>query len=228
MQWMGWAPPPTQKPGKFDFLAPMLENYFKGKEQFNQRQDFRNIQAPGFDLGGLQSNAYQRAMGQQALQNRMPPNAYQQSQIGVNNARAEALRNPPQKTPPETENAKKTLLIDLDRRFYDSKEKDSLTRPEYMDRVNKIEQFFRSPAGIQSTPEQIEAFYVGLEPTPEKKKSLLERLASGFRNAGVIQSPRSQPPNTQSKYKKGQPIVGPDGKKYRVLEDSDDPLLEEI
>jgi len=249
MQWMGWAPPPTQKPGKFDFLAPMLESYFKGKEQFNQRQDYQNITAPQRDTSflspglradleandlmpparpPLQSRAYQGMAGQQALQNRMPPNAYQQSQIGVNNARAEALRNPPQKTPPETENAKKTLLIDLDRRFYDSKEKDSLTRPEYMDRVNKIEQFFRSPAGIQSTPEQIEAFYVGLEPTPEKKKSLLERLASGFRNAGVIQSPRSQPPNTQSKYKKGQPIVGPDGKKYRVLEDSDDPLLEEI
>ena len=95
---MGWAPPPTQKPGKFDFLAPMLENYFKGKEQFNQRQDFRNIQAPGFDLGGLQSNAYQRAMGQQALQNRMPPNAYQQSQIDANKALAEQRRRPPAPT----------------------------------------------------------------------------------------------------------------------------------
>ena len=82
-QWMGWAPPPTQKPGKFDFLAPMLESYFKGKEQFNQRQDFRNIQAPGFDLGGLQSNAYQGAMGQQALQNRMPLSPIDQARMGL-------------------------------------------------------------------------------------------------------------------------------------------------
>ena len=94
MQWMGWAPPPTQKPGKFDFLAPMLENYFKGKEQFNQRQDFRNIQAPGFDLGGLQSNAYQRAMGQQALQNRMPMSPMDQARMGLIQAQTGAVGQP--------------------------------------------------------------------------------------------------------------------------------------
>jgi len=256
-QWMGWAPPPTQKPGKFDFLAPMLESYFKGKEQFNQRQDYQNITAPQRDTSflspglradleandlmpparpPLQSRAYQGMAGQQALQNRMPPNAYQQSQIGVNNARAEALRNPPIKETPERANAKKMILIDLDERYADNK----LSRPELGERVNKVEQFFRSPAGMQATPQQIEEFYLSLEPTVEKKKKLIDRLLgpksdtkvspnslsnpqAGF-GSGVMAMPKS----SQSKYKKGQPIVGPDGKKYRVLEDSDDPLLEEI
>jgi len=114
-QWMGWAPPPTQKPGKFDFLAPMLESYFKGKEQFNQRQDFRNITAPQRDTSflspglradleandlmpparpPLQSRAYQGMAGQQALQNRMPMSPMDQARMGLIQAQTGAVGQP--------------------------------------------------------------------------------------------------------------------------------------
>jgi len=218
-QFLGWAPPPRQMPGQYNWFGPAMQGYQQGLESQRQRMDMTNMTQPGYVP---RSKLYGPVYAQQQMQTPL-----QEAQTGYYDERTKLLQNPVQKPTPEMENAKKTYLIDLDKRFYEEKK---LSRPEYMERVNKIERFFRSPEGMQATPQQIEAFYVGLEPTTEKRESLGKRLARAFRNTGVIQSPGLQIPKTQSKYKIGQPVKGPDGKNYKVVGfDTDgEPLVEPL
>ena len=186
MQWLGWAPQPTQKQGKYDWFGPAVQGYQQGMEQYNQRQDFPRLGEPGFNPA---SQRFMDISAQQKLAAMGPQTPLDQSRANYYNSAAEANRQPPYKETPERENARNTYLSDLENRYKENE----LSKPEFIERVNKFEQFFRNPNYRNVTPQEIESFYLSLEPTKEKQKSLMDRLLGPKSTTNVSPSSLSSP-----------------------------------
>ena len=100
--WLGWAPPPIQKPSGTEGLGQMLQALGQMRQQQLFAQDLQNLKVhqDAVNASGVtepapspRSRQMQQMMGQGMLQNLMmanqPMTRYQQAQIGISNQQAQ-------------------------------------------------------------------------------------------------------------------------------------------